>query len=63
MNKGVINSEANILAAKRHRGIEPQGPGCAETAEKGLGQIRAGQFAEAVQAFRTAYEADLQTWK
>jgi Flp pilus assembly protein TadD len=65
-NADVVESEAKILGAKRdiealkvkNQGVQRQRKKAREANEKGLEHIRAWQFAEAVQAFRTAAEAD-----
>jgi Flp pilus assembly protein TadD len=66
MYEGLVDTEANILEAKgrieafdlKSTVVQRQRKKAREANVKGLGYIRAWQFAEAVQAFRIAYEAD-----
>jgi Tfp pilus assembly protein PilF len=66
MQEGLVDAWANILEAKgrieafdlKNQVVQRQRKKAREANEQGLGYIRAWQFAEAVQAFRTAYAAD-----
>jgi Flp pilus assembly protein TadD len=66
MTEGFVDTEANLMEAKsrieafdlKSKVVQRQRKKAREANEQGLGYIRAWQFAEAVQAFRTAYEAD-----